>query len=69
MKKNSGLFGIEVGAFDGAEVCKLVDNFLLHKLSEKIWILLYTMMIDWQFLRMSMDQTLKKLKNSFVNCL
>ena len=35
MEKNSELFDIEMGAFDGAEVCELVRNFLLHKLSEK----------------------------------
>ena len=35
MKKDSGLFDVAMGPFDGAEVCKLVGNFLLHKLSEK----------------------------------
>ena len=35
MKKDSGLFEVAMGAFDGAEVCELVRNFLLHKLSEK----------------------------------
>ena len=35
MKKDSGLFGVAMGAFEGAEVCELVSNFLLHKLSEK----------------------------------
>ena len=35
MKKDSGLFDVAMGAFDGAQVCKLVGNFLLHKLSEK----------------------------------
>ena len=32
---DSGLFGIAVGAFAGAEGCEMVSNFLLHKLSEK----------------------------------
>ena len=35
MKKDSGLFDVAMGAFEGAEVCELVGNFLLHKLSEK----------------------------------
>ena len=35
MKKDSGLFDVAMGAFDGVEVCELDGNFLLHKLSEK----------------------------------
>ena len=35
MKKDSGLFDVAMGALDGAEVCELAGNFLLHKLSEK----------------------------------
>ena len=35
MKKDSGLFDVAMDAFDGTEVCELVSNFLLHKLSEK----------------------------------
>ena len=35
MEKNNGLFDVATSAFDGAEVYKLVDNFLLRKLSEK----------------------------------
>ena len=35
MKKDTGLFDVAMGAFDGAKVCELVGNFLLHKLSEK----------------------------------
>ena len=48
MKKDSGLFDIEMGAFDGAEVCEHAANFLFHKLSEKYKerILLYTVMLD-----------------------
>ena len=34
MKKDTGLFDVAMGAFDGAKVCQLVGNFLLHKLSE-----------------------------------
>ena len=34
-ENDSGLFDIVTGAFDGAEACELVGNFLLHKLSEK----------------------------------
>ena len=35
MKKDSGLFDVTMGAYDGAEVCELVGTFLLHKLSLK----------------------------------
>ena len=35
IKKDSGLFDVAIGTFDGAEVCKLVSNFLLYKLSEE----------------------------------
>ena len=35
MKKDSELFDVAMGAFDRADVCELVGNFLLHKLSEK----------------------------------
>ena len=35
MKKDSGLFDVTMGAYNGAEVCKLVGTFLLYKLSLK----------------------------------
>ena len=35
IKKDSGLFDVTMGAYDGAEVCELVGTFLLHKLSLK----------------------------------
>ena len=35
IKKDSGLFDIEMGVFDKAEVRELVGSFLLYKLSEK----------------------------------
>ena len=35
MKKDSGLFDVTMGAYDEAEVCKLVGTFLLYKLSLK----------------------------------
>ena len=35
MKKDSGLFDVTMGAYDGAEVCELVRTFLLYKLSLK----------------------------------
>ena len=35
IKKESGLFDITMGAYDGAEVCELVGNFLLYALSLK----------------------------------
>ena len=33
--KKDGLFNMTMGAYDGAEVCKLVGTFLLNKISEK----------------------------------
>ena len=30
----SNLFDVAIGAYDGAEVCKLVSTFLLEKISE-----------------------------------
>ena len=35
MKKDSGLFDVTMGTYDGAEVCELVGTFLLYKLSLK----------------------------------
>ena len=35
MKKDSGLFDVTMGAYDGAEVCELVGTILLYKLSLK----------------------------------
>ena len=35
IKKGSRLFDLAIGPFDRAEVCELVGNFLLHKLSEQ----------------------------------
>ena len=35
MKKDSGLFDVTIGAYDGKEVCELVETFLLYKLSLK----------------------------------
>ena len=35
VKRESGLFHILIGSYDGAEVCKLVSNFLLQELPEK----------------------------------
>ena len=34
IKRNSGLFGVTMGAYDGAEVCELVGNYLLYELSK-----------------------------------
>ena len=34
IKKEGGLFDVTMGAFDGAEVCEAVGNFLLHQLSK-----------------------------------
>lgn len=34
-KKESGLFDVSMGAYDGAETWELVASFLLHELSEK----------------------------------
>ena len=33
-KERGDLFDIAMGAYDGAEVCELVGNFLLEKISE-----------------------------------
>ena len=33
--KNDDLFDVTVGAYDGAEVCELVETFLLDKISVK----------------------------------
>ena len=33
-KENSNMFDVTMGSFDGAEVCELVDVYLLHQLSE-----------------------------------
>ena len=35
VKKDSGLFDVSMGAYNGAEVCELVGTFLLYKLSLK----------------------------------
>ena len=34
-KKESGLFDVTMGAYDGNEVCELAGSFLLHQLSNK----------------------------------
>ena len=34
IKRNSGLFDVTMGAYDGAEVCELVGNYLLYELSK-----------------------------------
>ena len=34
IKRDSGLFDVTMGAHDGAEVCELVGNYLLYKLSK-----------------------------------
>ena len=35
IKKQEGLFDVSMGAYDGAEVCKLVGTFKLNLLSKK----------------------------------
>ena len=35
MKKDSRLFDVTMSAYDGAEVCELVETFILYKLSLK----------------------------------
>ena len=35
MKKQSGLFDVTMGAYDGAEVCELVSSCILLYISEK----------------------------------
>ena len=34
MKKEGNIFDVEIGVYDGAEVCQLVGTFLLEKVSE-----------------------------------
>ena len=44
IKRDSGLFDVTMGAYDGAEVCELVESYLLYELSklyEKKYIGLY----------------------------
>ena len=36
IKEESGLFDVTMGAYDGAEVCELVGNFLLYALISEI---------------------------------
>ena len=35
MKKQSSLFDVTMGAYDGAEVCELVGTYMLSVISEK----------------------------------
>ena len=35
MKKQSGLFDVTMGAYDGAEVCELVGTYMFFRISEK----------------------------------
>ena len=35
MKKQSDLFDVTMGAYDGAEVCKLVGTYMLSLISDK----------------------------------
>ena len=35
MKREGNLFGVTMGAYDGAKVCKLEGIFMLNKISEK----------------------------------
>ena len=37
MKKQSGLFGVTMGTYDGAEVCKLVGTYMLSLISKKYY--------------------------------
>ena len=36
IKDEGGLFDVTMGAFDGAEVCEAVGNFLLYQLSKEL---------------------------------
>ena len=67
-KKESGLFDVTMGAYDGAEVCELVGSFLLYALSQKYNktnIGLYRGMTDWQFLKILAAHIVRKLKRNF----
>ena len=65
---DSELFVVAMGAFDVAEVCVLVGNFLLHKLSEKYGRKNLALYRD-DGLRMLVGQPHKNLTNIFVICL
>ena len=37
IKRDSGLFDITLGAYDGVEVCELVGNYLFHELLSELY--------------------------------
>ena len=71
MKNDIGLFDITMGAFNGAEVYKLVGTFLLYKLSQKYhqttWF--FIAMMVWLFSKTLVAQNKKKLKRIFKSYL
>ena len=65
--RDSGLFDVTMGAYDGAEVCEFVGNYLhyeISKLYEKKDIGLYRD-DEVAVLRIKVDQNLKKLISQF----
>ena len=72
MKKASWIFDVAKDALEGAEICKLVGNFLLYKLSEKYKRNNLTLYRDdrlTSFKNISGSVSEKKLNNIIINCL
>ena len=61
IKKESGLFEVTMGAYDGAEVCELVGSFLRYSLSLKY----NKTNIGLQFLKMHCEKTKKEFQKLF----
>ena len=49
-----------MGAYDGAEVCELVENYLLYELSRLYKKKDIGLHRDWWFLRIKVDKNQKK---------
>ena len=49
-----------MGAYDGAEVCELVENYLLYELSKLYKKKDIGLHRDWWFLRIKVDKNKKK---------
>ena len=53
-----------MGAYDGAEVCELVENYLLYELSKLYKKMDIGLHRDWWFLRIKVVKNQKKIKKS-----
>ena len=67
MKKESDLFDVSMGAYDGAEVCEFIGIFLLNLLGRQCdsKTLVYKRTMDCQFLRTVVVRKWKKLRNTY----